>query len=61
MSSYSGQRSNTTLGGGLASRFSLALSKVIDPCQAETGEDDEIIQLIDELNSHQDLAVKLNN
>ena len=61
MSNYSGQRSSTTLGGGLASRFSLALSRVIDPCQVEHQEDDEIIQLIEELNSHQDLTVKLNN
>ena len=61
MSNNSGQRSSTTLGGGLASRFSLALSRVIDPAQFEQQEDDEIVTLIEEMNSHQDLTVKLNN
>lgn len=50
-SSYSGSRkSNTTTGGGLASRFQLALSKVIDPTSANPdgtasprGTDDEDI------------------
>ena len=50
-SSYSGSRkSNTTTGGGLASRFQLALSKVIDPLTANVestvsprGNDDEDI------------------
>ena len=61
-SNYSGQRSSTTLGGGLASRLSLALSRVIEPSQLEgQQEEDEIFQLIDELNNHQDLTVKLNN
>ena len=72
-SSYSGSRkSNTTTGGGLASRFQLALSKVIDPTSANPdgtasprGTDDEdiqeIVNLVAELNQHQDLTVKLSN
>jgi len=63
-------RSNSSMGGGLASRFSLALSKVIDNTTATSAglishkEDEdmqEIIQLIDELNKHSDLTVKLSN
>ena len=58
------------MGGGLASRFSLALSRVIDNTTATSAglishkEDEdmqEIIQLIDELNKHSDLTVKLSN
>jgi len=30
-SNYSGNNSNISMGGGIASRFSLALSKIIDP------------------------------
>lgn len=60
------------MGGGIASRFSLALSKIIDPSAesnttGNTGdqEDNEEItqmrELIDELNQHTDLTVKLSN
>jgi len=49
----------------LISRFSFALSRVIDNTAATIGGDDddvqEIVALIDEMNSHHDLTVKLNN
>ena len=60
-------RSSTTTGGGLASRFTLVLSRVIDNTADSTGpnpdEDDlqELAQIIDELNQHQDLTIKLSN
>ena len=63
-------RSNSSMGGGLASRFSLALSRVIDSntttsagliSNKEDEDMQEIIQLIEELNKHSDLTVKLSN
>ena len=71
----SGNRSSTSMGGGLASRFSLALSRVIDNTAPTTDgqspgnvlenhdDDDmqEVFQLIEELNKHSDLTVKLSN
>ena len=70
-SNYSGRNSNQSAGGGLASRFQLALSRVIDPTTdsnmtgntAAQDDDDitEIRQLIEELNQHSDLTVKLSN
>ena len=65
-SNFSGARSNQSIGGGLASRFSLALSKIMDKFEGQdAGNDDEdigeIIQLVDELNGHSDLTIKLNN
>ena len=41
-SSISGGKSNTTTGGGLASRFSLALSRVIDVTAATAGDEKTI-------------------
>lgn len=54
------------MGQGLASRFSIALSRVTDPAALEgvqnLDEDiGEIVTLLMELNNHQDLTVKLNN
>jgi len=55
------------MGGGLASRFSLALSKIIDNTaatvdqQQDEDEVQEFLGLISEINSHQDLTMKLNN
>lgn len=66
-SNYSGYRSNQSGGGGLASRFSFALSKIIekDSSVLDQGEEDEditeVIQLVEELNQHTELTVKLNN
>jgi hypothetical protein len=66
-SNYSGYRSNQSGGGGLASRFSFALSKIIekDGTLLNEGEEDEeiaeVIQLVEELNQHTELTVKLNN
>lgn len=70
-SSYSGAGSNQSVGGGLASRFQLALSRVIDPTSessvtdnTKAQDDDDITEmrsLIEELNQHSDLTVKLSN
>ena len=70
-SNYSGTGSNQSMGGGLASRFQLALSRVIDPTAESSvtgistgdGIDDisEIKSLIEEMNQHSDLTVKLSN
>jgi hypothetical protein len=66
-SNFSGYRSNQSAGGGLASRFSLAISKIIekDSILLDEGEEDEdiaeVIQLVEELNQHTELTVKLNN
>jgi hypothetical protein len=66
-SNYSGYRSNQSSGGGLASRFSFALSKIIEKDSTlldSTCEDEdvaEVIQLVEELNQHTELTVKLNN
>jgi hypothetical protein len=49
------------MGGGLASRFSLALSRVIDNTTEDPDEQQEFLGLICELNSHQDLTMKLSN
>jgi len=59
------------MGGGVASRFQLALSRVIDPtaessmtgATATEGDDDiqEIRNLVEEMNQHSDLTVKLSN
>eukprot|EP00356_Strombidium_inclinatum_P007475 CAMPEP_0170494976 /NCGR_PEP_ID=MMETSP0208-20121228/14947_1 /TAXON_ID=197538 /ORGANISM="Strombidium inclinatum, Strain S3" /LENGTH=132 /DNA_ID=CAMNT_0010771105 /DNA_START=932 /DNA_END=1330 /DNA_ORIENTATION=+ len=52
-SAFSG-KSNTTM-GGLASRFSIALSRVFDNTAATTEDEDEVQELmnmIDELNQH---------
>ena len=47
----------------LAGRFSMALSRVVVASKQEEEDDDvtDLIQLIEELNSHNDLTVKLNN
>ena len=54
------------MGDGLASRFSIALSRVIENpapgADLQCDEDiNEIVQLVNELNQHQDLTVKLNS
>jgi len=70
-SNYSGS-SRQSMGGGLASRFQLALSRVVDPtaesnatgttaAQEEVDDIAEIRALIEELNQHSDLTVKLSN
>tara|TARA_B110000285_G_C15098188_1_gene603375 strand:+ start:1285 stop:1557 length:273 start_codon:yes stop_codon:yes gene_type:complete len=50
----------------LASRFTLALSKIIDKDNTQVGDQEdsdltELFDLVEELNGHQDLTVKLNN
>jgi len=59
-------QSRSSMGDGLASRFSLALSRVIENpapgADLQCEEDiNEIVQLVNELNQHQDLTVKLNS
>jgi hypothetical protein len=56
-SNFSGAKSTTSMGTGLASRFSIALSRVIDTpapsAELQSDEDiSEIVQLINELNQH---------
>jgi hypothetical protein len=51
-------------GGGLASKISMALSRVVWNRANSLNDDDDVtdlIQLIEELNQHSDLTVKLNN
>lgn len=51
-SNFSGKNSTTSTGGGLASRFSLALSRIIEPSKiedkpvGENNEDEDILNLI---------------
>ena len=49
------------MGGGIASRFNLAVSRVMDTPLSSENDISEIMQLVSELNGHQDLTVKLNN
>lgn len=61
--SYGG-KSQGTVGGGLASKISMALSRIVYNRNNSMNDDDDVadlIQLIEELNQHNDLTVKLNN
>lgn len=60
--SYGGKSGGAS--GGLASKISMALSRVVWNRNNSLGEDDDVadlMQLIEELNQHSDLTVKLNN
>jgi hypothetical protein len=52
-------------GGGIASKIGLAMSRIVQSGQNERLEDDEeirdLINLIEDLNSHSDLTEKLTN
>jgi hypothetical protein len=52
-------------GGGIASKIGLAMSRIVQNGQNERLEDDEeirdLINLIEDLNSHSDLTEKLTN
>lgn len=54
-----------TRGGGIASKMALAISRIVKSGQNERLEDDEeirdLINLIEDLNSHSDLTEKLTN
>ena len=59
-----GKSQGTIGGGGLASKISMALSRVVYNRSNSLNDDDDVadlIQLIEELNMHSDLTVKLNN
>lgn len=62
--SYGGKSVGTAGGGGLASKISMALSRVVWNSKNSLNDDEDVadlIQLIEELNQHSDLTVKLNN
>ena len=62
---FSCGKSVVTTGGGLASKISMAISRVVWNLNNSSMNDDDdvadLINLIEELNSHTDLTVKLNN
>lgn len=63
--SYNSGRSTTTAGGALGNKIGLAVSRIIGNTSALTANDEdeiaELIQLIQELNTHQDLTIRLTN
>lgn len=58
-------KSTTTTGGGLASKIGVAMSRILTANPNNVDDNDEevadLIELIDELNSNADLAVKLSS
>ena len=61
-----GNRSTTTTGGGLASKIGQAMSRILQNSstvdQTQDADDvQELMTLLDELNLHSDLTVKLSN
>ena len=60
-----GNRSTTTTGGGLASKIGQAVSRILQHSQSIDYQDaddvTELATLLDELNTHTDLTVKLQN
>ena len=63
-SNYSFGRSQGGLGGGLASKISMALSRVVYNRANSLNDDEDVVDLMslmEELNQHTDLTVKLNN
>ena len=56
-------RSTTTAGGGLATKILGNMSRILSTTMNETDEDDigDLMCLIDELNAHTDLTVKLKS
>ena len=61
-----GNRSTTTQGGGLANKIGQAVSRILSQSQlnAEVTDEDEVtdlVSLLNELNAHHDLTVKLSN
>ena len=59
----SANRSTTTAGGGIASKILGNISRILQSSAPETDEEDvgDLICLIDELNTHTDLTVKLKS
>lgn len=63
-SNYSFDRSQGGIGGGLASKISMALSRVVYNRANSLNDDEDVadlMSLMEELNQHTDLTVKLNN
>jgi len=61
--SFASIRSTSTNGGVIATKISQALNSII-ACNANANIDnevEEILQLLEELNDHQELSVKLQN
>lgn len=62
---HNSNRSTTTAGGALGNKIGLAVSRIIgNTSMMNINDEDEIpelIQLIEELNQHQDLTVRLTN
>ena len=56
-------RSTTTAGGGIASKMINNISKILQSSSLETDEEDigDLMVLIDDLNTHTDLTVKLKS
>jgi len=57
-------RSTTTVGGGLANKISLCMSRIMNCSQArqECAEDiEDLIYLVQELNQHTELNVKVSS
>jgi len=61
--SRSCNRSTTTAGGGLASKILGNMSRILQSSAYETDEEDvgDLMSLINELNAHSDLTVKLKS
>ena len=60
-----GNRSTTTQGGGLANRIGQAVSRILSQTvNVDCTDDDEVndlVNLLNELNAHHDLTIKLSN
>jgi len=59
-----GNRSTTTQGGGLANKIGQAVSRILSQTNQDVTDEDEVadlVNLLNELNAHHDLTVKLAN
>ena len=60
-----GNRSTTTQGGGLANKIGQAVSRILSQTgnmdQTDEDEVSDLVNLLNELNAHHDLTVKLSN
>ena len=56
-------KSTTTAGGGIASKILGNISRILQSSSVETDEEDigDLMVLIDDLNTHTDLTVKLKS
>jgi len=59
-----GNRSTTTQGGGLANKIAQGVSRILSQTNVDVTDEDEVhelVSLLNELNAHHDLTVKLSN